>query len=272
MKKSFLLVLCIASLVYGQVGIGTNDPKAELDVVSSDKGILIPRVENPEVDIVAPDESELVYDTTRECYRYYRSGTWTNCLNTENDTGGGNAYISTVAVLDPLTLTNDHGRTGYHTVINTPDGKYSVRCFVPEGSNFSLVNLQIRNNSTSEVDIISNGHYLWGGAGGYQHNQLRLPANIWAGSGGSTSALQIATAQTAGNFPAWGDPEVYAGGMPEQRLYAFTNNDGTEKTFYYIRFMMGSQSPSSVANATTCPTGICSSTKVFFIIEQVVAP
>lgn len=184
--------------------------------------------------------------------------------------------LETFAILGPLVSTTDNGRSGYATVITTRDGKFSVRCFVPSGVAFADVNLQIRNNSTANVDVISNGHYLWGGAGGYQQNQLRLPPNAWAGDNAfSSSALVDATTgarvQTATTNPYWGDPGVYAGGMPEQRIYKWTASSGTDKTFYSLEFMMGSNNPSGVANATTCPSGTCSGTKVFFKIDQVTA-
>ncbi len=184
--------------------------------------------------------------------------------------------LDSFAVLGPLVATTDNGRAGYATVITTRDGKFSVRCFIPSGGNFADVNLQIRNNSASTVDIISNGHYLWSGAGGYMQNQLRLPANNWAGDNGTSSSLLIdattgARIQTATNFPSWGDPGVYASSLPEQRLYKWTSYDPNDKTFYSLEFMMGTNNPGGVANATTCPGGTCAGTKVFFKIDQITA-
>ncbi len=180
--------------------------------------------------------------------------------------------LDSFAVLGPLVATTDNGRAGYATTITTRDGKYSVRCFVPSGTAFAAVNLQIRNNTASTVDIISNGHYLWSGAGGYMQNQLRLPVNTWAGdNGNSGSGLIVATGQTAANFPSWGDPGVYASSMPEQRLYKWTSYDPDDKSFYSLEFMMGTNNPGGVANATTCPGGTCAGTKVFFKIDQITA-
>lgn len=140
---------------------------------------------------------------------------------------------------------------------------------------FSQTNLQIRNNNTSAVDIISNGHFLWSGAGGYMQNQLRLPAGAWAGDNATSSSSLIdatvgARVQTSAMNPYWGDPETYAGGMPEQRFYAWTSNNSNDKAFYKLHYMMGTSSPGSNANAITCPAGDCSTTKVFFMIEQII--
>lgn len=187
------------------------------------------------------------------------------------------AEVKNIAVMGPLVATTENGRNGYALSITTPDGKFSVRTFVPDGIALSQVNLQIRNNSGSNVEIISNGHYLWGGAGGYQQNQLRLPPNAWAGdnatsSSGLVDATTGARIQTASTNPYWGDPETYASSMPEQRLYSWTTNDGNDKVFYKLYYMMGSSSPGSLANATTCPSGTCSTTKAFFMIDQIMAP
>jgi len=181
------------------------------------------------------------------------------------------ADIKSVAVMAPLMYT-DEGRNGYSTVITTPDGKYSIRCFVYTGGAFSNVNLQIRLNGTTNEAIMSNETWMWDGLGGYQHNQLVLTAGKWCGSGASVATSQTATVQDLTNFVAWGDPEVYALGRPEQRFYSFTSYDLNDKVFYNVRFMMGSTSPTALANSTTCPDGTCGSTKVFFSVEQITAP
>jgi len=144
----------------------------------------------------------LIYNTgpTINPGYYFWNGTEWRIFNTSSGGGGGGstalASVESIAVMGPLTATSDNGRTGYAISINTPDGKFSVRCFIPTSTAFADVNLQIRNNSTAVVEVISNGHYLWG------------------------------------------DPGVYAGGMPEQRIYAWTTNNGADKSFYKMYFMM----------------------------------
>ena len=106
---------------------------------------------------------------------------------------------------------------------------------------------------------------------------LRLPIGAWAGDNNtSSSSLIDATVspriQTAATNPFWGDPGVYAGGMPEQRIYAWTTNNGADKSFYKMYFMMGSSTPANVGNATNCPGGTCNTTKAFFTIDQITAP
>lgn len=273
----------------GSTGIGTTTPNASaiLEINSPDKGILGPRISLTSATMQLSGNPNatglLVYNTgpvLPSGYYFWNGSEW-RVFNTSSSGGGGGngpiASIENIAVMGPLTATTDNGRAGYALVITTPDGKFSVRTFIPSGSAFSTVNLQIRNNSTGNVEIISNGHYLWSGAGGYQQNQLRLPPGAWAGDNALSSASLIdatsgARIQTASTNPYWGDPETYAGGMPEQRIYAWTTNSGTDKVFYKMYYMMGSSSPASVGNATTCPGGTCSTTKAFFTIDQITAP
>ncbi len=284
----FTGLLFSSTFAFAQVGVGTTtpDPSAVLDITSSNKGILGPRISltSSTMQLSATPNATglLVYNTgpVLPSGYYFWNGTEWRVFNTSStDNNGGNtalASIENIAVMGPLVATTDNGRAGYALSITTPDGKFSVRTFIPSGTAFSQVNLQIRNNDTANVDIISNGHYLWGGAGGYQQNQLRLPPGAWAGDNATSSASLIdattgARIQTALTNPYWGDPETYAGGMPEQRIYSWTTNNGNDKVFYKLYYMMGSSSPASVGNATTCPSGTCSTTKAFFTIEQISA-
>jgi len=81
----FSLGLSIPSLAQKPlIGIGTANPKAVLDVVSANNGILIPRQTAVQIESMQnPDESELVYSLTdngttitRKGFWYFRSGTW----------------------------------------------------------------------------------------------------------------------------------------------------------------------------------------------------
>lgn len=294
MERIFFIGFSLCSaLIFaqtGSVGIGTvtPDPSAILDVKSENKGILGPRISLTSATMqLGPDpnaEGLLVYNTGNVLdpgYYFWNGSEW-RVFNTSSpaNNGGQNpdlASVQSIAVMGPLKATSDNGRPGYALSITTPDGRFSVRTFIPEGTAFSAVNLQIRNNTSEVLDVISNGHYLWSGAGGYQQNQLRLPAGSWAGDNATSSQSLIdATTggriQTSGTNPYWGDPETYAGGMPEQRIYSWTVADGNDKKFYKIHYMMGSTTPSATGNATTCPNGVCSTTKAFFLLEEITAP
>ena len=62
----FLFFIAIAVRGFGQVGIGTTDPQAALDIVSTTEGVLIPRIaltNTSTATVATPTESELVYNT-----------------------------------------------------------------------------------------------------------------------------------------------------------------------------------------------------------------
>ncbi len=105
MKKILILMLAITSLtVFGQVGIGTASPhgSAMLDVESSTKGLLIPRMTTAQRDAIAsPATGLMVYNTTLSCLQV-NDGTeatpvW-NCIsgvaNTSDPSSNGTAVVS----------------------------------------------------------------------------------------------------------------------------------------------------------------------------------
>ncbi len=83
MKKAllFLIVVSWQQLVFSQnVGIGTNSPhaSAQLDVSSTGKGLLIPRLTSTQrMAIAAPANGLLVYETTSSSFWFYNGTVWT---------------------------------------------------------------------------------------------------------------------------------------------------------------------------------------------------
>ncbi|WP_379009612.1 hypothetical protein [Parapedobacter sp. GCM10030251] len=104
-KKLLLLIYTGVAPVFlnAQVGIGTTQPQAALDVRSESSGVLIPRMTAAQIEQIAgPDEGELVFSTTntgtvvnRIGFWYYngsgwmpiiaRSSTGDNLYNTDGD-------------------------------------------------------------------------------------------------------------------------------------------------------------------------------------------
>jgi len=76
--KSFAILYgCIA---YGQVGINTQSPhpSSALDIVSANKGVLVPRMTTSQRDLIAsPATGLLVYDTTLKGFYGYDGTRWT---------------------------------------------------------------------------------------------------------------------------------------------------------------------------------------------------
>lgn len=74
------VLLAITAPVKSQVAINTDgaapNSSAMLDVVSSDKGILIPRMTNVEIGGITPTNGLLVYSTDDNTFYYYNNSTW----------------------------------------------------------------------------------------------------------------------------------------------------------------------------------------------------
>ncbi len=86
MKKILLTLLLLPLAIYSQVGIGTTNPdnSSMLEVVATDKGVLVPRVAianlNTAAPVTAPIESLLVYNTTIATgvgFHYWDGAKWT---------------------------------------------------------------------------------------------------------------------------------------------------------------------------------------------------
>lgn len=88
MKKFFLFLLTIAiyNTIFAQVGIGTTTPNAsaQLDITSSNKGLLIPRMSSfNRTFLLNPANGLLVYDTTVNRIYQYQNGTWRFLITNE---------------------------------------------------------------------------------------------------------------------------------------------------------------------------------------------
>ena len=167
--------------------------------------------------------------------------------------------ILTIAVLSPLRQTSDNGRNGWATAITTPDGYFSVRVFVPNGTNIVDADLQIRNNRTGQVTIMWSSAYAWhDGSSGASNNKLVLNQGVWSGNDGDRG-----TATTTNASAAWGNADVYYDSDPEQRSYMWTTTDPNDKTAYMMTFMMGAASTGVITQS------IANSSKAFFKIDQI---
>src|SRR5262245_41084203 len=77
----FLFCALLTQLpMYAQIGVDNTSPHASsvLDLTSTDKGILIPRMTTAQrTAIVSPATSLLVFDTTVGAFYYYNGSQWT---------------------------------------------------------------------------------------------------------------------------------------------------------------------------------------------------
>ena len=79
MKLCLFFVFSMMTLIsgYAQVGINTENPdeKAILEIVSSSKGVLVPRMTEAERDLINPTETNqqslLIFNTDEDCFNYW---------------------------------------------------------------------------------------------------------------------------------------------------------------------------------------------------------
>lgn len=122
----FSFFLLISTLGFAQVGINTTDPKAMLDIESTDSGILIPRVALSSTivadPVTTPELSELVYNTeiagtvphnVTPGFYYWNGNKWVR-LDT-GDTGGSSD--------DKWDLSGNAGTDPATNFVGTTDGK-----------------------------------------------------------------------------------------------------------------------------------------------------
>ncbi|MFD1293276.1 hypothetical protein ACFQ5N_05450 [Lutibacter holmesii] len=77
LKKMFSIILILGTInTMAQVGIGTTDPddSAMLDIQSTSKGVLIPRVTTSQRDLILGVEGLLVFDSSTKSFWYYNNG------------------------------------------------------------------------------------------------------------------------------------------------------------------------------------------------------
>ena len=169
-----------------------------------------------------------------------------------------------IATMGPLLATSDNGRDGFHRMLTTPDGKFSVRVFVHPAVNLDAADIQIRSNNGAQTIMWNNHIGYSGGTIGNASNALVLTSGgIWYGNDGenSNNPLSVVTNINA----AWANPDVYFT-APEQRSYMWTTTNVNDQVMYTLKFMMGAPSPTVAGNATNA-----ANVKAFLQIDQVTA-
>ena len=205
----------------------------------------------------------------------------------------GNVLSATIlssAVMGSLMLTRDSldiispARTdsitsNYTLQCNSPDGKFSVRVFLPAATSGPTyvwmhnqgLNVQIRNNMSDTIRIIWNYETMW--SGGFVANaySLDVPPQRWGADNNSGLTWHNASdPNTTGAF--WGDPGIYDGNGPEYRRYTWIPLGADNKVSYEIHAMVALDviaSNSDLINNRTSYTP--DKLKVYIKFDEVIA-
>ncbi|NCO64741.1 MAG: hypothetical protein GW810_09740 [Flavobacteriales bacterium] len=141
----FVLCFFINSLVFSQVGIGTTLPDASsmLDIQSTSKGILIPRMDTSQrTSIALPVSGLLVFDTDTQSFWFYKTS-WTELatgapdkiINAEGDT---RVEVEQSADDDVIHLTTSGSeRMSIDAVGNTRIGDGTNNTYIEEDGSLS---------------------------------------------------------------------------------------------------------------------------------------
>lgn len=283
MKKLFVFAFALTT-IYGnaQVGIGTNNPhaSAQLEVNSTTKGALMPRMtEAQRAAIATPASGLLVYQTDgRAGFYYYTGGSWTLLQSGATRSTPAGTIVAFTGTTVPAGWALCSGGTVSRTA--NPDLFAAIGTTYGAGDGSTTFNIpDLRGRAvfgkdnmggtaagllTNEVSL--NGTTL-GATGGSQSATLtvsNLPSHnhIFTGTSASTSSNSHSHTYTDAYFA-----ENFSGGTGGNSRFGSANGTDNDNSFYWRTSGNGhSTSPSSINTSseshshTVTATGTISNT------------
>lgn len=186
--KRLLFILITAgimnSLFAQNIGIGTTSPngKALLDVVSTNKGILIPRMTSLQRVAIAPTSLEaglLVYETNTSSFWYFNGSVW-------NQIGTGG--VSPWTVSSTTIYNSNTGNVGIGTSTNINE-KLTVKgdaLLVYPGSTSVILSLMGNTNNQGRINFIRPDSTVLGSVYGWD-----LTDNLYLQAASNTNQLVL---------------------------------------------------------------------------------
>lgn len=111
--KTSLILMFLCSFSYSQVGVGTTDPKAALDVTSTDSGFIMPRIANHSALTVTIEQKGMqVFDLATNSIWIWNGTLWEEnaVVGSDGDTSSTNE-IQTASTVDITDTANNFTST-----------------------------------------------------------------------------------------------------------------------------------------------------------------
>lgn len=199
---AFLLFLN-SNFVLSQVGIGTSTPNTSsvLDLSSTSKGLLVPRMTQTERDaITTPANGLLVYNTSSNKFNVYASGTWVEILS--GSVAGDNLgnHIATQNLnLNSFWISADGGNEGINV---TSTGRVNINNVAATTGIFNINDHIGSKGSLSIFDTLSTSDFEYdGGAanGIFVFKNIGIPGGATKfGNSGNNNLLVIGNSGNIG--------------------------------------------------------------------------
>src|SRR5690606_10186816 len=196
-KLLLFAIICMALFllstnIYAQVGIGTLTPNASamLDVESTTKGLLTPRMTSAERTAISnPANGLLVYDTTENAFYFYKASTWTKLDSKVRDN------YKLIKSADDLSAELADGGSSYKLMSNT---FYEINGTITLAAPIDLNNAYIAGlDANEDVLLYAGGTVFKGSTGGSIKNLTLKGAKAFEITGqGSTSTASLLVQNT----------------------------------------------------------------------------
>lgn len=171
-KTAVLLAfICFSLNVNAQVGIGTLTPDASsmLDLSSTDKGLLAPRMTTTQrVAITTPAQGLLVYDTTENSFYHYNGTIWVKIES--------NGRVNHKLIQSAADLADELAAGGNAKYLLDTDTLYEINGTIVLAVPIDLNNAYITGYDTNEDVLFSAGGTIFSGTTGGSVRSVTLSA------------------------------------------------------------------------------------------------
>lgn len=184
---AYLIIILFSYNSYAQVGIGTTSPDTSsiLDINSSSKGMLTPRMTTAQrIAIASPANGLLVYDTSENAFYFYKSSVWTKL-----DSSVRNNYKLVKSASD---LSAELAAGGGAKYLLTSNTTYEINGTITLAHPIDLNNAYVLGLDSNEDVLVKSGGVMFEGSTGGNIKNITLTApggTIFNLTGTSTDSL-----------------------------------------------------------------------------------